>query len=144
VLERRLEQRRRREAVQDDAALVRDEACGGVVVSGARVDDDRLAGLAREGELGVEQPPLVVGRRVVAEVVQPRLADRNCLRVGQQLAQRVDVSRLRRRRLAKTPSSASASASALCAPASDVATATTRVTPAARARPSTSSASSPK
>src|SRR4051794_2332339 len=47
-------------------------------------------------------------------------------------------------RQAYTPSCASASVSAECAPARDVATATTRVTPAAAARARISGASSPR
>ena len=51
------------------------EACARVVVGRARVDDDRLAGLACELELRVEQLLLRRVRRVVAEVVEAGLAD---------------------------------------------------------------------
>ena len=46
-----------------------------VLVGGAGVDHDRLAELGGELELGVEEAPLRVVRRVVAEVVEAGLAD---------------------------------------------------------------------
>ena len=55
-----------------------------VVVGGAGVDDDRLAGARRERELPVEEPLLRVVRRVVAEVVEPGLAHRDRLRMREQ------------------------------------------------------------
>ena len=65
-----------------------------VVVGGARVDHDRLAELARERELRLEQPLLRVVRRVVAEVVEAGLADGDRLRVGEQRAELVEVARV--------------------------------------------------
>ena len=62
-----------------------------VVVGGARVDDDGLPELGRELELLREEPLLRVARRVVAEPVEARLADRDRLRMREELAQRVDV-----------------------------------------------------
>ena len=67
-----------------------------VVVGGARVDHDGLTELARERELRVEQPRLRVVRRVVAEVVEPGLADCDRLGMREQLAQLVEVAGLGR------------------------------------------------
>ena len=59
----------------DRPAEVLEEACR-VLVGRARVDDDRLAQLLRQLELSRERAELRVARRVVAEVVEPDLADR--------------------------------------------------------------------
>ena len=97
-----------------------------VLVGGARVDDDRLAELGGELELRLEEAPLRVVRRVVAEVVEPRLADgdgalvRRAARASSSRRSRVraagvvrvDAEARRRRRRAR-----SASASASRAPA---------------------------
>ena len=64
-----------------------DEPRPRVVVGRARVDDDRLAQLARERELLLEEPLLRVVRRVVAVVVEARLPDRDDLRMPEQRAQ---------------------------------------------------------
>ena len=92
-----------------------------VVLGGARVDDERLAGRARELDLGVERALLVGARRVVAEVVQARLADRAAALVR---GERVRVGEVGRRRSPRRgwgggrprrrpPGSRSAAASAL-------------------------------
>ena len=62
-------------------ASVRDR----VVLGGARVDDERLAGVARELDLGEEGALLVGARRAVAVVVQAGLADRAAARVLREL-----------------------------------------------------------
>src|SRR5436853_7668011 len=58
-----------------------------VVVGRARVDHDRLPELGGKLELGGEEAALAVARRVVAVPVEPGLADRNRLRMAEQLAQ---------------------------------------------------------
>ena len=121
-----------------------------VVVGGARVDDDGLAGLARERELLLEERALRVARRVVAEVVEPRLADRDGLRVLEQRAQLVDVDARRLAGLVRVdperrrtrPRARSAIASAARAPRRSSRPRPRASTPAARARSSTSAASS--
>ena len=65
------------------------------------MDHDRLAELGGELELGGEEPPLVVGRRVVAEPVEPGLADGDRLRMREQLAQRCEVVLGRRARVVR-------------------------------------------
>ena len=68
-----------------------------VVVGRARVDDERLAELAREADVRGERALLVGARRVVAVVVEAGLADRGAARVAGELAQlvrdRVGVAR---------------------------------------------------
>ena len=91
ALERRREQVRRREAVQDDGAVEAGERRERVVVGRARVDDDGLAELGGELELRGEEPLLRVGRRVVAEPVEPGLPHRDRLRMREQLAQLGEV-----------------------------------------------------
>ena len=88
ALERGREHVRRGEAVEDDRSRVIGERGERVVVRRARVDHDRLPELGGELELGGEESPLVVARRVVAEPVEPGLADRDRLRMCEQLAQR--------------------------------------------------------
>ena len=58
------------------------------------MDHDRLAELVGERELPVEQPALRVVRRVVAEVVEAGLADRDRPVVREQLAQLVEAARV--------------------------------------------------
>ena len=58
------------------------------------MDDDRLAQLARQLELGLEQALLPVRRRVVAEEIESRLPHRDRLVVLKQIAQLVDAVRL--------------------------------------------------
>ena len=94
ALERRLEQRGRREAVEHDGAVGAEQRGEGVVVGVARVDHDRLAELGRDLELGFEEAALVVVRRVLAEVVEAGLADRDGARVREQVAQLVEPVRV--------------------------------------------------
>ena len=63
---------------------------GGVGFGVARVDDDRLAELGRELELRLEELPLAIARRPVAEVVEPGLPHGDRLLVLEQLAELVD------------------------------------------------------
>jgi len=58
-----------------------------VVLGRAGVDDQRLGELVRERDLVVEGALLVGARRVVAEVVQAGLPDRQAARVPGELAQ---------------------------------------------------------
>ena len=58
-----------------------------VVLGGAGVDDQRLLQLVRELDLRVEGAFLVRAGRVVAEVVEAGLADRQALRVLGELSQ---------------------------------------------------------
>src|SRR5207245_2775763 len=74
ALERRVEQAGRREAMEDDSAGEALEGRGGRLVGGARVDDDGLAEIRGQGELGLEQRELAVARCVVAVEVEPGLA----------------------------------------------------------------------
>ena len=69
-----------------------------VLVGAPRVDHDRLAELGGELELLLEEPPLRVVRGVVAEVVEPRLADGDGALVGEQVARARRAARRRRRR----------------------------------------------
>src|SRR6185437_13883352 len=78
-------------AVQDDGAVEAFEMRKGVRVGRPRVDDDGLAQVARETELRVEQVRLRVVRRIVAEVVEPDLPQRDGLRMREQAAQEVEV-----------------------------------------------------
>jgi hypothetical protein len=75
--------------VQDDLepAGVRAEPRDGVLLGGARVDDERLGELAGDLDLRAEGPLLVGARRVVAVVVQPGLADRAAAGMRRELAQ---------------------------------------------------------
>ena len=91
ALERSREQRRRREAVEDDAAVEAVERGERVGVGGARVDHDGLRRLDGDREHAREEVALRVARRVVAEPVEPRLADGDRLRVGEQRAHLGDV-----------------------------------------------------
>ena len=72
-----------------EALRVAGERGDRVVVGGAGVDDERLAELAREADVGGERALLVGARRVVAVVVQAGLADRGAARVARELAQLV-------------------------------------------------------
>ena len=89
MLEALLEPVGHREAVQDDLQALRlaGERRDRVVLGRARVDDERLAELARELDLRGERALLVGARRVVAVVVEPGLADREAARVARELGQ---------------------------------------------------------
>jgi hypothetical protein len=56
------------------------------------VDHERQSGAHRQVDLRLECAPLVLARRVVAEVVEPGLADRAGARVGGGALDRVDVA----------------------------------------------------
>ena len=58
------------------------------------MDDERLAELGGEVGLRAEELRLALARRVVAEVVEPGLADGDGLRMREQLAERVEVGLL--------------------------------------------------
>ena len=64
-----------------DALGAGGERVDGVVLRRARVDDERLAVVAGDLDLGEERALLVVARRAVAVVVEPGLADRATARV---------------------------------------------------------------
>ena len=64
----------------------------------AVVDHDRKLELLRELEMCVEEPALLGGRRMAAYRVETGLADRDRLRMREQLAELVDPARLGRRR----------------------------------------------
>jgi len=81
--------------------VVPQQSLARVVVGGAGVDDDRLAGRARDRELSIEEELLRVRGRVVAEVVEPRLADRNDAGVHKQGAQLVQLVEVEGRRLVR-------------------------------------------
>src|SRR6185437_5062787 len=68
AFERRFEERRRGEAVEDDLPGKRREQREGVLVGGPGVDDGGLSELLGEPELRLERSPLGVAGRVVAEV----------------------------------------------------------------------------
>ena len=91
MLEALVEAAGHREAVQDhlEALRVAGERGDRVVLGRARVDDERLAELARELDVGGERALLVGARRVVAVVVEAGLADRAAARVARELAQLV-------------------------------------------------------
>ena len=59
------------------------------------VDDDGLAELGSQRELGLEETKLRVVRRVVAVVVEPGLADRDRAVVDEQLTELVEPLRVR-------------------------------------------------
>jgi hypothetical protein len=80
--------------VHDDGAGEAAEHVGGVRFRVARVDDDRLAELGRDFELGLEEVALPVAGSPVAEVVEPGLPHRDRFVVLQQLAELVDPTRL--------------------------------------------------
>ena len=77
--------------MEDDAAVVARERVERVGVGGARVDHDRLLEFRRDREHLLEQAELRVARRVVAEPVEAGLADRDRLRMAEQLAHLGDV-----------------------------------------------------
>ena len=87
VLEALLEAGGHREAVQDhlEALGLLGEPLDRVVLGRAGVDDQRLAGLVRELDLRGERSLLVRAGRVVAEVVEAGLADRQAFRVLREL-----------------------------------------------------------
>src|SRR5439155_4294125 len=89
-----LDQRRRGEAVEDDGAVETVKTGQRVLVGRTRVDDDGLAKLARELELSLEERTLRSSRRVVAEVVETRLADGDRALVTQQTPKLVEIGRL--------------------------------------------------
>ena len=95
------EQARLGEAVHDHGSVVPAEDRCGVVVRLARVDHDREPELARELELGLEEPALLVLRLAAVVVVEARLADRDRLRTVEQLAQLADAVRLLAGRLVR-------------------------------------------
>ena len=94
AFERGVEQRRRREAMQDDGAGESGERVESRPVGRPGVDDDGLAELGRQRELGLEETQLRVARRVVAVVVEPGLADRDGAVVGEQLTELVEPLRV--------------------------------------------------
>ena len=109
-----------------------------------------LPSSAASASCAVEQPPLRVARRVVAEVVEPGLADRDGALVPRaaRAARRAvgvvvaaGLVRVDAERGVDARRGAAASSSASRAPAIVVATTITRSTPASRARSSTSRAS---
>ena len=87
--------------MEDHRAVVPEQASAGVVVGRAGVDDDGFAGVGRERELGVEELLLRRRRRVVAEVVETGLADRDRARVREQLLQLVERSEVEARGLVR-------------------------------------------
>ena len=91
MLQALLQPVRHREAVQDHLEPLRLAGQRGdrVRLGRARVDDERLAELAREPDVGGERALLVGARRVVAVVVEAGLADRDAARVAGQRAQLV-------------------------------------------------------
>ena len=80
--------------MEHDRAVERREELGRLVVGGAGVDDDGQAELGGERELPLEEPALRVARGVVAVEVEPGLADRDGLRVREQLRELVEPTRL--------------------------------------------------
>ena len=66
------------------------EHVGSVGLRVARVDDDRLAELGRDLELSLEELPLAITGRPVAEIVEPGLPHRDRLLVLEQLAEVLD------------------------------------------------------
>src|SRR5207244_7930659 len=93
ALERSGQQRRRREAMEHDGAVETGERFNRVVFRGARVDHDGLAEIGGELELPFEERALPIGRRIVAEVVEARLADGDRALVPEQLGELVDSVR---------------------------------------------------
>ena len=87
--------------MEDHGTVVPEQAGARVVVGRAGVNDDGFAGVGRERELGVEELLLRGGRRVVAEVVEAGLADRDGARVREQLLQLVERSKVEARRLVR-------------------------------------------
>ena len=73
--------------MHDDGAVEACQRVRRVPVGLARVDHDRLAELRGELELCIEEPPLPLPRRPVAEVVEARLADRDRSLVLEELTQ---------------------------------------------------------
>ena len=63
------------------------------------MDDDGVAELVGEGELRVEERPLLTKRLGSVVAVEPRLADGDRARMLEELAQLLDARRVRRRRL---------------------------------------------
>jgi hypothetical protein len=87
ALEALVETGRHREAVEDhlDALGAGGEHVDGVVLRRAGVDDERLAGSARDLDLRQERALLVLARRAVAVVVEPGLPHRAAEVVPRQL-----------------------------------------------------------
>ena len=77
----------RREAVEDHRAGERSESSGRLVVRFAIVDDDGEAELVGEGELRVEEAPLLLRSREATDGVEAGLAHRDRLRMSQELAE---------------------------------------------------------
>src|SRR5207244_10615777 len=98
VLDRVLEQRDGRKAVQNDGSAVeplpKDRAR--VFVRSAVVDDDRETGLLRKSELVDEQLRLRIAGGVGTVVVEADLSERDDLRVLQQRRELVEVEARRR------------------------------------------------
>ena len=69
--------------MEDHGAFEVAERPGDVGIGGPTVDDDRLAELLGEREVGLEELPLRVVRRVVAVVVQPGLADGDRIEISE-------------------------------------------------------------
>ena len=78
--------------MQDDGAGEGLERGRGLLVGLTVVDHDGEPALLCELELCVEQAPLLDRRRIPANRVEPGLADRDRLRMGEQLAQLVESS----------------------------------------------------
>ena len=85
ALERRVEQTRGREAVEDDRAGERGQRGCSVVVGVARVDHDGEPGGRGDLELPVEERALHLARSTVMKVVEADLADRDDGRMLEQL-----------------------------------------------------------
>ena len=142
ALERRLEQARRREAVEDDVAVEAREHGERLRVGGPRVDHGRLAELGRERQLPLEQ------RRAAGRAARSRGRSRARSRRPRPRAGARGARGARRGatgssppaacgwtpRIAQTPRARSASSSAVVAASTVVATVRIRSTPASRAR----------
>ena len=63
--------------MENDGTLEAFQHRGGLVVGRARVHDDRLAQIGGDRQVPVEQAPLRIARGVIAEEVEPGLADPN-------------------------------------------------------------------
>ncbi len=80
--------------MQDDGAGESCECVESRLVGRPGVDDDGLAELGRQRELGLEETQLRVVRRVVAVVVEPGLADGDGAVVGEELTELVEPLRV--------------------------------------------------
>ena len=80
--------------MQDDGAGESCERVESRAVGRPGVDDDGLAELGSQRKLGLEEAQLRVVRRVVAEVVEPGLADSDRAVVAEQLTEFVEALRV--------------------------------------------------